>query len=417
MSVLYSINNIKKIIVLFIGSLLAISVSYEGMASGLWYVIFLLGLVSLNRQRLKELFDNKNARVMVGLVFMYLLYSFFINYSNGMNELNKSRVERELYLVGIPIAVVFLQWLKPNERLFLLSFSVSSIVFAYELYKFWLAGAPGRMDGVANAIYYGNTALLVSLMCIAGAYTYKRSKVLMAWMVLSSFIAFLAFLFSGSRGGVLSLVALVIFWFLFYLVRKPSWKIISSLSGILILLLLIILCSPPVQKRVEYTIKEMETISSGSYQTSIGYRLLMWDAAISVFKENPIFGSGYSAYKDEMKRRGDDGQVIYKHILKDGSDPHNQILHQAAAKGVVGVAIYTVLLLFPFLYFLGMVGSRDLSRSLVSMSMVSFYVLFVLFGLTITLLDQRKIIVIFGLYYAYSIYFMLFWSRRGVSDE
>src|SRR5690606_19849038 len=304
-----------------IGALLALSVSYENMASGSWYLIFLLGLASLSRQRVRELFYDNNARLMIGLVFLYLLYSFLVNYFNGMTELNKSRVERELYLLGIPVAVLFMLWLKPSERIFLLSFSASSVVFLYQLYEFWLAGAAGRMDGSANAIYYGNAALLVSIMCMAGAYAYKKTRILMVWMILSSIVAFLAFLFSGSRGGVVSLVALTMFWFLFYLVMKPDRKIIFISSGVLILLILTVIYSPPVQQRIEQTVKEVETISNGNYQTSIGYRLLMWDAAMAVFKENPVFGGGYSAYEDEMNRRGDDGQLIYKAVLKDGRDP------------------------------------------------------------------------------------------------
>jgi len=413
---LYSLNNVKQLIVLIIGALLALSVSYENMASGSWYLIFLLGLASLSRQRARELFDDNNARMMIGLVFFYLLYSFLVNYFNGMTELNKSRVERELYLVGIPVAVLFMLWLNPSERIFLLSFSASSVVFLYQLYEFWLAGAAGRMDGSANAIYYGNAALLVSIMCMAGAYAYKKTRILMVWMILSSIVAFLAFLFSGSRGGVVSLVALTMFWFLFYLVMKPDRKIIFISFGVLILLILTVIYSPPVQQRIEQTVKEVETISNGNYQTSIGYRLLMWDAAMAVFKENPVFGGGYSAYEDEMNRRGDDGQLIYKAVLKDGRDPHNQILHQAAAKGVVGVFIYIALLFIPFLYFLRRSSDKNPTRSLVSKCMVSFYVLFFLFGLTITLLDQRKVIVIFGLYYAYSIYFIIRWSRQEKCD-
>jgi putative inorganic carbon (hco3(-)) transporter len=133
---------------------------------------------------------------------------------------------------------------------------------------------------------------------------------------------FIAFVFHGSRGVWLGLLAGVVTTALLINRRK------RYLIGIILLLIIILYSTPFLRKRVVID-KDFIVSNTGS----IGVRFAMWNSAVNIFKKYPLLGAGpgrygaliYNYYPNELI-----GGRIHLHA-------HNTYLEVLADMGILGL--------------------------------------------------------------------------------
>jgi O-antigen ligase len=75
----------------------------------------------------------------------------------------------------------------------------------------------------------------------------------------------------------------------------------------------------------------MTQTANGQIEESAAERLVMWDHAVTVFHDNPVFGVGFNAFK-------------YTHPPLGLTDTHNYYLKVAVDEGVIGLALTALIL-------------------------------------------------------------------------
>ena len=348
-----------------------------------------------------NLLDSKPAQIFVGLlVFLALLSAVTINSGFATAAL-------PLVLLGL-FCVPFLRIAKPldrNEKLlfFILGFyalvNLGSFVFtgdglrtrelaltwyyllampAYLLLRrvnfergwFWwglAAGAIGacivgaydffvlnhhRVEGgTNNPILYGDLSLALGCMSLAGYGYFRRQH---RWLVLIPLLACLggltASVWSGTRGAWIALPALAVLFA--FSAKRFSRRLKSGilLIGVAAFAALALTPGNPVHSRMQSTTNEAQLYFSGNGQvTSTNARFHMWDAAWSLFMQEPLTGVGISRYQQSVKDRIAAGETPAS--LGQFQHAHNQYLTHMAELGLVGLFALLLLYLVPLNFF------------------------------------------------------------------
>src|SRR5690554_2022045 len=277
------------LLLLVIGTFPALSVIVDGYGSALWYFLGIAGILAFTfnvsvRRTLclepKVLFFNS-------ATFLFFLWSLIIYLQIDPSEFSKSRLERHaLLLISIPvIALLFHARLRAKDLL--LSFSLSGLVFLV----YWImSDGEGRLDGLVHAIHFGNVALITLIFCVGGMLTQtKRHWTLVA--AIGSVGALIAFMESGSRGGLVALfLALLVVGLWFSIFRNKIRYFVITLALVASAGIVSVKFVDPISERYKLTLSELDHYSEGQMYTSMGMRLLMWDAALKVIPNARILG-------------------------------------------------------------------------------------------------------------------------------
>ena len=220
-----------------------------------------------------------------------------------------------LFLFGIPMTVIGILQLSTTSRL---------AVFG------------------ASTIEVSRTALLVPLLWIV--YILRRQ----GWLAKAATLAFIpaaiiVAIASGSRGPLLALLVMGVAWLVaaFLRPRHVNWKVVSSI-GVVALVTVVVLSAVastlPSLSLVRFSLFEdfLTNLTAGDVDpttgdTSSGRRLVLYEAAFTMFQDEPILGYGTGGFQASSPPFT--GPPFY-------AWPHNAILQYAAEFGVVGVALF-----------------------------------------------------------------------------
>lgn len=223
--------------------------------------------------------------------------------------MNGIKSEEQQKIIVVIIAIVFLLIGVREFR----NFS-AGVSFNYESRAegpFWIVGLGANHLGAFMA-HYG--AALGGLFLID---KHKRRK----WLYLAAIIFGLhPLFFAFSRGAYLGAFAAIFFYGL--IARR------NLLVGLAVFLIFWnVLLPDSVVDRISMT-----QTSSGQLEGSAAHRLDLWDHAISLFQENPIFGVGFGGF----------GFTVEKGEL---TDTHNFYLKTLSEQGMIGITFLLLLLL------------------------------------------------------------------------
>ena len=93
---------------------------------------------------------------------------------------------------------------------------------------------------------------------------------------------------------------------------------------------------PIVHDRIGMIAKDIAQFSAGNPETSLGYRFMMWKAAIMMFLSNPLTGVGTGGFVSTMEAYVKTGQ--FPESLLAFNQPHNMYLFALATNGIPGLA-------------------------------------------------------------------------------
>ena len=200
------------------------------------------------------------------------------------------------------------------------------------IYQYFVQGEKRAFGLSHTPTFYGSFMLMQIPLLIFIA----RLEILPTiWRGVSIFTAGLSLIclvLSMTRGAWLAFVVVA----LIFIAIEKKYRLLAAkiFAGLAIVFLIVALFSPKIQDR-------LSTMTNAKFRSNTE-RVLMWESAIEIFKDYPVFGVGqkifFKAYNEEYispyaaERPGDIGP--------GHTQPHNNLLNEASEGGIVGLAAF-----------------------------------------------------------------------------
>jgi O-antigen ligase len=212
-----------------------------------------------------------------------------------------------------------------------------------------------RPGGLINPITFGDLALLLALVALAGAVDMRRHPGQALLAGTGALAGLAASVLTGTRGGwpALALAALVLGR---HVVRVDSRRVRALLAaGVGVLAAAWFMPVLGVQQRFAQGVSEARIwYEGGNVFTNVGTRLELWKGAVMLIGEHPWFGMSFDACRARLAEFGQAGR--FDPTVLELPHLHNDALQVLATGGVVGFVFWTATLAAPLLFFLRALG-------------------------------------------------------------
>lgn len=359
----------------------------------------------------KEHIHFKQHSTLILIFVLYAVVGFLANIVGGHGARDYESGVR--FLLAIPI-VYAVSHIGVNRRVWMWIVACTGIVMGgWAIYQVFIQGIDRAGE---YPIRFGDVGVLTAFLALASLFFVEHKwsfrRILQVALVLGVLGGFVASILSGTRGGWLfPIVALPL------LVICFAWQSPQARKGILALMALIVaacavLYMTPgtgIEGRVHKAVEQFQHYqpNAATSQNSVGSRLEMWRVALIAIQERPWTGWGVDGYRARMTKFVEDGQSI---ATIQHRHPHNEVLNDAAKRGVVSMLLMVLgLYVYPFYQFARQIRSPLGNVRYHAILGVLFISGWVVFGLTDVFLEWNQVI----LYYL--VYISVFWS--GIRNQ
>lgn len=256
-----------------------------------------------------------------------------------------------------------------------------------------------RAGGYTNPIQFGNISLTLGVLCLAGlgwAKSQRRSVFWIGLLAVGAGMGMFGSLFTGSRGGWVSLPLCLFVLYRCYGAALPKRYVMAVLAVIVALLgILYAIPRTEIKTRIQQSVTETrDYLRSGVANDSAGARLEMWRMGLMIFPERPWLGWGKAGYMERAKQLISAGVV--SPVVGEHSHLHNEYLDALVKRGIPGLIAVLVLFLAPLSLFAKRGGQKSLhphARSSVTGGLL-LYVSYAGFGFTQAFLTHNNGVMI-----------------------
>lgn len=205
-----------------------------------------------------------------------------------------------------------------------------------------------RAGGFNNPIQFGDIAMLFSCLLVAGfAWAKKHSRTMLIVFIMGIASGILASLLSGARGGWLVLpFVLALFYFVNDFHKSTRSAFIFILATLCAAVLAYYFLSPDIVRvRIGDAVSDIQQyFQANNTNTSLGARMMLWQASWPLIAEHPLLGWGSIA--NYVNLSGDNTDVFqsFNHF-------HNDFLDALVKRGVLGGAALFIIYFVPAIVF------------------------------------------------------------------
>ncbi|MCS0630684.1 O-antigen ligase family protein [Telluria mixta] len=208
-----------------------------------------------------------------------------------------------------------------------------------------------RPGGFINSITFGDLAMLLGLLSLAGAIDMRdrRRDVLLAGAGALAGLA--ASVLTGTRGGWASLVlaALVLGRHAGRIDGRRARALLAA--GVAVLAAAWFTPALGVQERFAEGVHEARAwYEGGTVWTNVGTRLELWKGAAMLIREHPVLGMSFDACRLRLAEYAQAGRL--DPMVLELPHLHNDGLQALATGGVIGFVIWAATLYAPLRFFL-----------------------------------------------------------------
>ncbi len=258
-----------------------------------------------------------------------------------------------------------------------------------------------RAGGYTNPIQFGNISLMLGMLCLAGlgwAKAQRRSVFWIRLLAVGAGMGMLGSLFTGSRGGWISLPLCLFVLYRCYGAALPKRYVIAGLAVIVVLLgILYAIPRTEIKARIQQSVTETrDYLHSGNANDSAGARLEMWRMGLMIFPERPWLGWGKAGYMERAKQLIKAREV--SPVVGEHSHLHNEYLDALVKRGIPGLVAVLALFLVPLLLFARRAGQKGMHPQARSSAVggLLLCVSYIGFGLTQAFLTHNNGVMIFA---------------------
>lgn len=329
---MFNINFLDKTIYFFICVYVTLSCTEVLGAMHFLRGALFLGIIRFIMKPFKITMQTKHFWY-IGTFLLALIATIFFDKGNYYEGIKFWRLE---YLATMLPMVAILLFVKKDQirniiMCLLVSLSITNV------YAIWQAfHGSTRAEGLAGGIMQlgGVLILLIPLTILLIINKESMPSIYRPFLIVTLLLEIPAVFFNATRITWIALLIVIPLLLLF--VQKDKKKAIAY--SLVLMILFIGICSVIPQTQVR-----LNNMFDKSYQSN-SERILMWKSAWSMFIDHPITGVGLGNYKEEYQ-----GKYISPSAKeREHIHAHNNILHLAAATGLLGVGAYLVM----FSYFL-----------------------------------------------------------------
>jgi len=286
-----------------------------------------------------------------GVVLAFLLYFLFVFACLLLRDEKMSVLEKPLRMLLAASALALVVAVRAPRRALWWGASAGAVAalpfIAWQRFGLHV----DRPGGLINSITFGDLALVLALLALAGAIDMRdRARdALLAGMAALAGLA--ASVLTGTRGGwtALVLMALVLGR---HVVAIDSRRVRALLAGG-VALLAAVWFAPAlgVQQRFAEGVSDARTwYAGGNVWTNVGTRLELWKGAAMLIREHPLLGMDFDACRARLAEYAHMGRL--DPMVLQLPHLHNDGLQVLATGGVVGFLFWAATLAAPLLFFL-----------------------------------------------------------------
>lgn len=267
------------------------------------------------------------------------------------------------------LAFMMVRAVPPRPSAWWVGLALSGLgVGGWAAWQKWIVGLT-RATGhpPLHSIFFGNLALLMALLCLAGlGWAWQQRSTRFCWVALLLSGAMgggLASALSGTRGGWLALPLVIWVFYCGYARRwRALWRWLALTAAITVMIGVYATPHSGVEKRVDKAVAEVHRYMEGASYGSVGARLEMYRGAFWLIYEHPFVGYGHQGYLPAIQRL--EAQGVLSPELGNYWHAHNDLLDAWVRRGLPGFLIVVSLYLIPlWLFFPGLRAESSTQRS------------------------------------------------------
>lgn len=322
--------------------------------------IFLFAITSFVNCSPKEEIIKKIDKKILLLFSLFTIYLISIFYSEDKSS-GWMNIETKLSFFIFPLALFFsnleIKKVLPTVLksflegcliaiILLLANGFSQYYYTQEIDSFFYS----KLSIFSHASYF--SMYLCFSLAILYYYSFKPStefyiKPLISFLLIIIFSTIIILLASKSGWIILLLthILALIFWIIKH---KQFLKGAIAIGALFLSTVLFYTYSPSLKKRVDeltrITIKDTSTKNLSSTQV----RLVVWEIAIQLIKEKPLFGYGCGDSRNILTEKYK--EMNLEKLMNKRLNAHNQYLQTLLDVGIIGAIILLTFLILPLLY-------------------------------------------------------------------
>jgi O-antigen ligase len=364
-------------------------------------LLMLLGFTALKGFR-KNSSECRLKNYEIGLIGVFAIYGLIsilsFLYWPATRE-SHMRVEDDLKFLICIFLYLFLRRYEFNIRWLMVLFVILSFLIGItslgqsgkfrlitDLFQF-----AHRPSAGVNPMRYAAVALIVSCFAINYWFTVKsKGYATKLLLVMAVFMGLVGCALTQTRGVWLAFPFLVLLYG-YYAYKNGGKRYLATilLGGSLVLGLG--LQADFVQKRIDRTVNNIELYQSGSGYSSLGVRLDMYKASLTLAKEKPLFGHGLGVFRVKSRELRDSG-VLGDNVHRQvgvSKTPHNEFFQALVERGLIGLIATVLLFAVPGFIFYRAVRSKSDNITFYGLCGLSMLTVFFVAGQTGTLFNHN----------------------------
>lgn len=222
------------------------------------------------------------------------------------------------------------------------------LVIVYGSYQYMMFGIQGNPLFGMSYLNYSAALGIGVILAVYGAWAASsRANWLLSVLLWLTALLLLFLQFHESARGIL-LFTIAILLLMFCLRYRVKGRVLAiCLTSVITIVVLFAISSNVFHQRLSEVSSDFQLLRQGNYQTSIGYRLAIWDIGLHGFIESPVLGHGsgmakhYLATGFESYREG-----IYKDLpaFQEAKHFHNELIEIGVHLGLLGISAFIFLL-------------------------------------------------------------------------
>ena len=331
---------------------------YEYGKAGISIAMFSILLTSFVQEpiriHVKHFWTNKSLVLLTLSTFLLPIYLFNSTDLHYYYE----RVQIRAPFLALPFAFASVMaitrrvYLKLLSGFVLLAFLIALVTFISYLSNIDIVNESYLRAKVMPSIL---NHVRLSIMLAMGSYlayylfreNFKWCYNFERWFFLTIAVSLFVFVHLYSvRSGLIALYAAVFVEIGYYVYNSRNYKrTVGILSVIILLVFLSVRFIPTLNNKWTNTLADIHVYQTNAYPNynSLTTRFISCEAAIAIFKNNPLFGCGLGDIKTETDSYFNE----YYPMIDIPILPHNQFLFWLAATGIAGLIFFSVTFFFP----------------------------------------------------------------------
>ena len=214
-----------------------------------------------------------------------------------------------------------------------------------------------RPGGFINSITFGDLAMLLALVALAGAIDMRDRPRDAALAGVGALAGLAASVLTGTRGGWAALVlAALVFGRRVARIDSRRGRALVA-AGVAVLAAAWFTPALGVQERFAEGVHDARNwYEHGTVWTNFGTRLELWKGAVMLIREHPLFGMDFEACRARLAEYAQAGRL--DPMVLELPHLHNDGLQALATGGVIGFMIWAATLAAPLRFFLRRLDAR-----------------------------------------------------------